>query len=105
LDGEALLHAVEAVGDLLQLFQALDVVFQALAAGAGAGSGDSVGGLHQHGFHGLRLHVVVVGQDGVDNVGALVILAGQFATQGHVGALSLVVHSLADVVQEACALG
>ena len=32
LDGKALLHAGEGIGDLLQLFQALDVVFQALAA-------------------------------------------------------------------------
>ena len=45
LDGEGLLHTGEGGGDFLQLLQTLDIVLQVLAPGAGAGGGDSVGGL------------------------------------------------------------
>ena len=41
-------------------FEALDVVLDVLAAGAGTGGGDGVGGLHEAGDDGLRLDVVVV---------------------------------------------
>ena len=42
LDGVALFDALEAVGNLFQLLQPLDVVLQALPAGAGPGRGNRV---------------------------------------------------------------
>ena len=47
--------AWEALGDLLQLFQTLDVVFDVLTARAGACGGDGVGRLNQAGFDGMGL--------------------------------------------------
>ena len=51
----------------------LDVVLERLAARAGAGGRDGVGGLHQHRLDGLRFHVAVVGADGVDDLGVLAV--------------------------------
>ena len=47
LDGIGLLHAGVAAGDGLQLFQALDVVLQVFAAGAGPGRGNSIRRLNE----------------------------------------------------------
>ena len=63
----------------------LDVVFHILLAGAGTGSGDGVGRLHQAGHDGPGLHVAVVGLDGVDDVLALPVLPGQLHADLHVG--------------------
>ena len=54
--------------DLLERLEALDVVLQALAARTRARGRDSVGGDHQHGLHGLRLHFVVVSLDRMHDV-------------------------------------
>ena len=51
------------------------------------------------------LHVAVVGLDGVDDFLRLLVLAGDVDADGHVAALDLVVDGLADIVQEAGALG
>ena len=53
----------------------------------------------------MGLHVAVVGLDGVDDFLGLLILAGDVDADGHVAALDLVVDGLADIVQEAGALG
>src|SRR3954462_11694470 len=50
-----LLDAVVALGDRLEVAQALDVVLQRLAARAGPGAGQRVRSLHDHGLDGLRL--------------------------------------------------
>ena len=105
LNGVALFHAGIAAGDLLQLFQALDIVLQVLPPGAGTGSGNGVGRLDQAGHQGLALHVVVVCLDGVDDVLLLPVLPAELHTQGHMGALHLMVHSLADIVQQTRPLG
>ncbi len=47
----------------------------------------------------------MVGEDAVDDIGTLVVLAGQFAAKGDVRAFRFVVNRLADVVQQTCALG
>ena len=60
LNGIGLVDAGIAAGDLLKLLEALDVVLQILAAGAGTGGRDRIRRLHEAGNDGLRLHVVVV---------------------------------------------
>ena len=45
LDRKGFLHSGEGRGDLLQLFQPLDIVFQVLPPGTGPGGGDGVGRL------------------------------------------------------------
>src|SRR5688500_5770952 len=60
LDREALLHALEARGDLLELLEPLDVGLEHLAARAGSCRGEPVGRRHQHRLHRLRVVVAVV---------------------------------------------
>ena len=79
LNRVALLDAGEGGCNLFQLLQTLDVVFEALTARTRTSSGNRVRRLNQHGFNRLRFDVVVVGEDAVDDIGALVVLAGQFA--------------------------
>ena len=47
----------------------------------------------------------MVGKNGMDHIRAFVIFPGQLTAQGDVGALRLVVHGLANIVQQACPLG
>jgi len=47
----------------------------------------------------------VVGLDGVDDVGRFPVLLGQVGADEGVGPLDLVVHGLADVVEQAGPLG
>ena len=105
LDGVAACDAGEAAGDLLKLLKALDVVFDVLAPGAGAGGGDGVRGLYEAGDDGVGLHIAVVGLDGVQDLGGFLVLAGDVHADGDVAALDLVVDALAEVVQQAGALG
>ena len=105
LDGVAAGDAGEALGDLLELFETLDVVLDVLAARAGTGRGDRVRRLDEAGLDGMRLDVAVVGLDAVDDRVALAVLAGDVHADGDVAALDLVVDGLADVVQQARALG
>ena len=104
LNGVGGLDAGVGAGDLLELFEALDVVLDVLAAGAGTGGGDGVGGLHEAGDDGLRLDVVVVRLHRVDDVLALMVLAQELHAERDVGAFELVVDGLADIVQQAGAL-
>src|SRR6185436_10640809 len=48
LQGERLRHALERVGDALELFEPLDVGLEDVAARAGPGGGDRVGRLNDH---------------------------------------------------------
>ena len=104
LDGVAAGDTGEALGYLLKLFKALDVVFDILAACAGAGGGDSVGCLNDAGDDRARLNIAVVRLDSVDDRFALLILLADIDTDGDVAALDLVVDGLADIVQETGAL-
>ena len=105
LDGEGVGDALEGVGDALQVLQALDVGLQHLAAGTGARPGEGVGGLHQDRQHRLGRDILVVGLDGVDDMGLFAVAPGQVGADDGVGTLHLVVHGLADIVQEAGAAG
>src|SRR3954468_8689045 len=100
LHGVDLVDAVVAGGDVLEVAQALDVLLERLAAGAGARAGERVGGLDDHGLDGLRLDLVVVGLHGVRDRLRLPVAARQVAAHERVGTLDLVRDRLADVVQQ-----
>src|SRR5450830_775125 len=105
LHGEAFLHALLALGDALQRLEPLDVVLERLAAGAGPRRGDGVGGLHKDGLDSLRLDVLVVRLDGVAHALRLAVLLAELLRDVGVRTVDLVVDGLADVVQQAGALG
>ena len=106
LDGIRLLHAVEGGGDGLQLLQPLDVVFRDSHAAHRAGQRKWrpppapdrprwSGAPHR-----------CDGPDGVDDVIPLLVLPGELHAQSHMGCpSSLVVHGLAQVMEETCPLG
>ena len=100
-----LVDAVVAGGDLLEVAQALDVLLERLAAGAGAGAGQRVGGLDDHGLDRLRLDLVVVGLHRVGDGLGLAVAAREVAADERVRALDLVRDGLADVVQQRGAAG
>ena len=100
-----LVDALVAGGDPLEVAQALDVLLERLAAGAGAGARERVGGLHDHGLDGLRLDLVVVGLHRVRDRLGLAVAAGEVAADERVRALDLVRDGLADVVQQRRAAG
>ena len=95
-----LVDAVVARGDLLEVAQALDVLLERLAARAGAGAGQGVGGLDDHGLDRLRLDLVVVGLHRVGDGLGLAVAAREVAADERVRALDLVRDGLADVVQQ-----
>ena len=96
---------MQSTGKLLQLLQAADIVLHVLPTGAGAGGGDGISGLNQHGNDGLGLHVAVVRLDGVDDDGILLELPGKIRAQLNVAALYLVVNGLAQIMEQSGALG
>jgi len=100
-----LAHAVLALGDLLEVAQARDIALQRLPPCPGAGSGQRVGGLHDHRLDGARLDLVVVGFDRVRHRLWLLEAAGEAGANLGVGAVHLVAHRLADVVQQRPASG
>ncbi len=108
LNGVGLLHARVREGDLLHLLETLDVGLDHFAAGARAGTRDGVADLNDRSDERRHLHFVVVGADGVADVGLLLILLGQLHADDCVGQFGFVVGHLADVVQQAgaaCDLG
>src|SRR5690606_26013302 len=105
LDSVGLFDPFVRVGDGLELFEAADVVFQRLAAGAGPGGGNGVGRRDQHRLDGLRLVVAVVALHRVDHFTRLLVPGQQAPADLDVRPLHLVVDRLADVVQESGPLG
>src|SRR5215471_8553649 len=105
LDGERLLDALEAVRDVLELLQALDVRLQDLAAGARPCGGERVGPVDEDGLEGPRLVVAVVALHRVDDVVVLPELLQHLAAELEVRPLHLPVDRLTDVVQQAGPLG
>ena len=67
LQGIALLHALESVGDLLQLLDAADIRIEALAPSARARAGNGVGRLNDEGFDAFFLYLVVMRGDAIDD--------------------------------------
>jgi hypothetical protein len=95
-----LVDALVALGDLLELAQALDVRLERLAAGARAARRERVGGLDDDRLDRLRLDLVVVGLHRVGDGLGLAVAAREVAADERVRALDLVRDRLADVVQE-----
>ena len=85
--------------------QALDVAFQRFAPGPGPGAGDRVGGHDDRRVGRGRRDVAVVAADGVEHGFGLVELAAELHADRRVAAFLVVVHGLADVVQQAGAAG
>src|SRR5678815_377137 len=79
LDSESLLDALEAVRDVLQLLQALDVGLQDLAPRAGPRGRQGVGPVDQDRFERTRLVVAVMALHRVHNVVALAELLQNLA--------------------------
>ena len=100
LEGEGLGHAVEALGQRLELFQPLDVVFEKLPPGARPGGRQRVGRLDEDGLDRREIDVAVVGGDGRDHGLVLAVLPAELDAQLGVRPLDLPVDGLADVVQE-----
>ena len=88
----------------LQRFQPLDVVLHHLAPRAGPPAGDRVRRRDDERFDRLRLLLVVVRGDGVDDPGRPAEPLGDLRADQGVRPLDLVVDGLADVVQEAAVL-
>ena len=105
LDGEALVDAVEGVGDPLQRLQPLDVGLDHLPPRPRPRPADRVGGGDDEGLDRLRLLLAVVGGDGVDDLAGAAEPLGDVGPDQGVRPLHLVVDRLADVVQQAGGLG
>src|SRR5690606_32419910 len=105
LQGVALVHALEGVGDLLQRAHTLEVALQALAACAGPRPADRICRLDDDGLDALLLDLVVVRLDAVHDGSRHAVAAAELRADLRVRALDLVVHRLADVVQQTAHLG
>src|SRR5215813_1153954 len=105
LDREGLLDSLEAVGDVLELLEPLDVGFEDLAAGPRPRRGQGVRPVDENGLERARLVVAVVALHRVDDLVGLAELLQDLAPELEVRALHLAVDRLADVVEEAGALG
>src|SRR5829696_3375481 len=100
-----LLHAGLLHRDVLESREALDVALEALAARARTRGRDRVGGDQENGLDGLRLHLVVMRLDGVEDTLRLAVPARQLGGDRCVRAFDLVRHRLAEVVHERSPLG
>src|ERR1700682_6161191 len=105
LDGERLLDSLESIGDVLELLEPLDVGFQDLPAGAGPGGRERVRSVDEHGFQRTRLVVSVMALHAVDHGVALAEFLQDFAAELEMRPVHLAIDRLADVVEEAGALG
>src|SRR5699024_4134778 len=105
LDGEGFFYPRSRIGDLLELFQSLDIRVQSLSSRSRSGSGKSVCRRDQHSFHALRLVIAVVSSHAVDNGLGFLISSEHLDTNIYVRTLDLMVKRLAYVVQQAGSLG
>src|SRR5256712_5116392 len=105
LDGVGLLHALHLVRQPLQLLDPAHVVDDALAPRAGTRSGNGVGGRHQDRDRMGHVGVLVVRPDGVHHHRVLIVTRRLLDADLRVRSFPLEVDGLADVVQQARALG
>src|SRR5688572_8342755 len=103
LDGVGLANAVEAEGKVFEVAEALHVALERLASRARAGRADRVGGHDDGRVRRRRRHVAVVAGGGVEHRFGLVEAAQEVHADLRVTALGLVVHRLANVVQQPAA--
>ena len=100
LQRERLRHALERVGDALELLEALDVGLEDVAARAGTRGRDRVGGLDDHRLERRPVDVHVVRGHRHHHRLALAVLAQEVDAELEVRALHVAVDRLADVVEE-----
>src|SRR5439155_13708018 len=105
LDGVGLLDPREGGGDALQGLQALDVDLEALAPPAGPRPRYGIGRRDQHRPQAPTRVVVVMVADALQHRLGLAVARRHLHAQRRVRALLVVVDGLADVVQQAAALG
>ena len=105
LDGVGLDDAGVRGGQRLEVVETLDVGLDDLTAGTGTGAADGVTDLYDGGDEALHLDLVVVGTDGVADVGLLLVLLTELHPEEGVGQLGLVVGHLTYIMQEPSALG
>ena len=72
---------------------------------SGPGSGQAVRGLHQHGVNGLWRDVLVVSGHSVHDFRRFIVFFREVRTNGGMGTFHLVVHSLAQIMQQTRPLG
>src|SRR5258706_1484629 len=105
LDGKRALDALEAVGDRLEVLEALDVRVHRLAASARSGRADRVGDLDDRRLDAGVFDLLMVGADRVHDLRGEVVALGDRGADRGVRALDLVVDGLADVVEQPGGLG
>ena len=105
LDGEGLLHAGHRHGQLFEPAEPFNVGGHGLGPGAGTRGGDGVGEDHEPGVDRLGLDLGVVGGDGVDHDAGLTVAADEVRPDDRVTALVFALDGLADIVEQAGALG
>src|SRR5438552_1407011 len=102
LDGIGVFDAGETRGDRLQLLEPFDVLFQRFAAGAGTRGANRIGGGDQHRVDMVDRDVVMVAEDGVqDLLAGFPVALGQLGADLGMAALHFMIGRLADVVQQA----
>ena len=101
LDSISLNHAGIGQCQMLKVVEALDIGLNNLATGTRTSAADGIAHLHDGSIKACGLLLVVVGSDGIADVGLLLILLGQLHTQLSVWQFGLIVGHLADIVQQA----
>src|SRR2546426_712393 len=99
LDGERPLHALEAVGDRLEVLQPLDVRVHRLAAGTRPRRADGVRNLHDRRLQAGVLDLLVMRRNAVHDLRREVVALGDLPTDGGMRTFDLVVDGLADVME------
>ena len=102
LDSVGALYALVRVCNLFEFLKALNVGVERFLASTGTRGGDSVCSLDEYVKHAIRLNVVVVRFDCVDDFGTLAEAAGEICTDDCVAAFDLVIDCLTEVMQQSC---
>src|SRR5262245_98268 len=100
LERERLRHALERIGDAFELFEALHVRLEDVAARAGARRRNGVGRLHDHRLERRPVDVHVVRGDRLQHGLALAVAPQEVEPELEVRALQIAIDRLADVVEE-----
>src|SRR6266702_6790237 len=105
LNGKRVKHSGKGTGNALQVFKALDVGFHHLPAGAGSCAGKGIGCLYKHRHDRLRLFILMMGHNRMDNLGRFAVFFRQISADDRMGALNFVIDGLAQVVKKSRPLG
>ena len=100
LNGVGFRHTRITHGNGLKVVQTLDVSLDNLATGTRTSATDGVAHLHDGREKRLHLHFVVVGTDGIANIGFFLVFLGDFRTVEGVRIVGVFVGHFSDVVQQ-----